>query len=233
MNGKKIPPRIGENGRLYFNFNVRAVYRFTDIHGQVFDYEITASEYCGTTEYYNVSVNGLSSPAPISANRLNFLLSVPSSIGMLNVATLNPGEPQELPLLIDEVKLFYVKQAERRAQSKKAAKQALEKTKYAETEKAIKALYAPIAFAENMGNATKSAELNSQLDTLENQRREILKKANVDLSLFEPRQPSCPKCKDFGSVDNVICSCAFARAEEIKSFAAAQRIAERLSKARG
>ncbi|MBO5328633.1 MAG: hypothetical protein J6B04_05630 [Clostridia bacterium] len=223
--GKRLPPLEGENGRLYFNFNVGAKYVVYELGGTTV-FEITNCYYRNGIEYYDITRDGVLNRTPFSGNRLSYLLKFKC------LEQIEPGTPQELPLLIDEVKLYYAKKYDAYKTAKNAALAALKNTKYAEVEKAVKALYAPIAFAELQGDGIRANELRAQLNALEEKRLEILKKTKVDLSLFEERKYNCQRCRDFGTVDGIICDCVYSNVDDIKAFSAAQRIAERAKRSR-
>lgn len=210
-----MPPKVGNDGRLYYNYNVglRVVMKENN---EGWHFEIKNATYLSCTEYYTCARNGELMPAQLSANRVRFLLSV---CGQEVIAA---GEARELPLLPEEVENFYSDKIE--YYDKQLAKMVNCKA-YGEARTKINALACKIGTYEALEKPGVE-ELKKEYAEIENSANEILIKAGVDVSIFNMQR--CPDCNEHGfDKYGSICACAYAKAEEIKDFNAKIRLKAR------
>ena len=219
--GEKMPLYEGNDGKLYFNF---AQGLEMHMHGNDCDknadytYKIVGCRYIGTTEYYDVEIDGVPQPQANSANRVKYLLS------RYGVKMLASGDRRELPLTVEEVKSYFeYKECERLRLQSEASKL----TEYVALKTAAKALSPKIGYLQAFGRDEEAA-------TLEEQRNELDRRADEELTahgicpddVAEPAR--CPKCDGKGYIYTHICACAIPLTHEIKAFNVNNRL--RLSK---
>lgn len=212
--GTKMPPRIGDDGRLYYNYNVGLRVKMQE-NGETWELEIVNATYINGTEYYTVLRNCAYMPAQLSANRVRFLLSV------CGRDVVRPGAPKELPLLPEEVQNFYEDLEERIFRERKAIE-------LFETYKEIRAKINKLSFKLGMLEAREepgAKELEKEIRDLEIEAQLTLIHNGIDTALIN-RKP-CPHCLDKGFTKFGICDCAYAQAEDIKEFNAQIRLKAR------
>lgn len=225
VTGKKKPPVEGEDGRLYYNFALHSKYKInkTVPHGMKGDciYEISDMQYVNDTEYYDVLCDGELKKA-ISANRLVYLLDFGAA------ELIQQGEMCELPLLPFEVSMFYnSKGAAQRAEQKKAKQLIAADIEWKKLNETLQAKPQEISKALLNGKPAEVASLERQAEEDKRKLLHFLEGKGVNVDLLE-RQPTCKICYGTGITATGICNCATARADEIKSFCAAERIRLRL-----
>ena len=92
----------GADGRLYFHYPLHARYLSKTTTGEpLFEHEITTCEYIDGKELYTLACNG----APITGAKT--LEQVDLILGFFDHDMTEPGERVELPLLEEEVRLYY------------------------------------------------------------------------------------------------------------------------------
>lgn len=212
--------RIGENGKLYFTYNQGAEYTVKPRVGKPFVYKILSCELDELTgkEYYRIQSAGKELPARFSVSQVGLLLA------KFPCTQTVEGEPQELPLLLEEVQQFFKKKGKEFSKANKAENKKLKGTDWNKSLQARAAALDNLDFYRAQGNAAKVAELEEQLSKIEAERKKILTDNNVDLKILT-KQPDCEACGDTGVIDGQICACAHAMANAIKLYCAAKRLA--------
>ena len=121
----RIYPQIGEDGRLYFNYNLGAKFLCAEMRPagaagerlSRFVYAVERCEYIGGREYYYISRDGRPLVSPFTVNRLHYVLH------FTQIDELTAGERQELPLTAEEVSIYFTARKawfeERRAQARR------------------------------------------------------------------------------------------------------------------
>lgn len=212
-NGKRLPPKIGEDGRLYFNYGVGAKYGIKD-KDKEYVFEIVDCRYSDTNvEYYKCTNNGEPFWNEFSANRIHLILN----FGLHK--TISEGVLRELPLTVDEVKAYATGKATARA----VAVKALGNTDYFAKDKELKSIATEKIFAEIHGQPNKLAELTKREKELKSKQEQILKTKNIDPSILK-EVDFCSECHETGVTDNnKVCACAKKLEVEIKNYNAILR----------
>lgn len=209
--GQKMPLLRGEDGKLYFNFakGLKVLMHGSDRESnEEYTIEVIGCHYFGNTEYYDVARDGMQLPQPLSANRVKYLVS------RYGVKTIAYGERQELPLLLEEVKLFYEVQERAR---ENVRTQACKISEYVALNVAARALNSKIGYVQAFGHDDEAAALGIQQAELQRRAASVLIEHGIEPNLLaEP--PKCVRCGGKGYVANAICDCAIARSDEIKRF---------------
>ncbi len=218
MNEQK-KPYVGEDGRLYFNYPVGAELEFRTAAGKRFSLRIVGCEYEDGKEYYHLESEGKKLPSRFSVERLEKQLNAaPCEI-------LSAGELQELPLLVEEVQRYYEERTKERNFANVEANSKLKGTEYHKLLTATGGLKRRLMLAEADGRAADAAQIQQALDENKAKRVRILTEKGIDYKILT-KVPDCELCGDTGLVDGEICKCAIERAEQIKTFNAALRLAE-------
>ena len=212
--GTKMPPRIGDDGRLYYNYNVGLRVKMQE-NGETWELEIVNATYINGTEYYTVLRNCAYMPAQLSANRVRFLLSV------CGRDVIRPGAPRELPLLPEEVQNSY--EAMQECWDEEIVKLA-KCEEYSNVRTKINKLSFKIGMIEARGE-DGAEELKKELEDLEIDAQRAMLNNGINTSIINRKQ--CPHCGDKGFTRFGICDCAYAQAEEIKEFNAQIRLKAR------
>ena len=222
MTNKKYTPYEGEDGKLYFNYPLHAVYSFKSSAGSpLFAYEITACEYIDGEERYSLACNG----TPLAGTKS--LEQVRLIFGFFDYDITDPGELKELPLLDEEVRQYFEDKNKQLNKLNVEANAALKGTDYFKLKSAIEALATPLRFAKSKGDESEVADINSKIKDLKARQAEVLKEKGIDINILT-KVKECPDCYDTGfSEDGQICGCALKRAEEIKRYNAELRLARR------
>lgn len=212
--GTKILPKLGEDGRLYYNYGIGLKVRMIE-KGEEWTLEINNCTYLNGTEYYTVLRNEKPMPAQLSANRIKFLLSVSGQ------EIIAQGREKELPLLIEEVENYYAEQQE--YYEKQLTKMA-NCAPYMEIRREMNALAFKIGTYEALEKpgVDDLVKKNVELEALAN---EILVKNGVDVNVID--KDVCPDCADKGFNAFGICACAYAQEGKIKNFNAQIRLKAR------
>ncbi len=218
--GQKLPPYVGEDGRLYFNFaqGLEVLIRerspgTTNVFDE-YTYKITACRYIGGTEYYDVEQNGIAKPAPDSANRVKYLIS------RYGVKTLYTGMRLELPLTVEEVQRYY-ENIERVFDTSYATAMLIPEYKAIRAE--LTKTACKIGYAEAYHCLTEAAELEARQEELQTQAENILRAHYInpdDLKIT----PRCERCGGKGFDVFGICCCAERQRDKIKAYNAAERL---------
>ena len=220
MPADKKAPRELENGRLYFNYAVGAVYEIYPEHGESFICKILDCDYRTETEYYRLETTGNELARELTASELEFLLS------WFPYEELDAGELYELPLLNDEV-LKYYSDARKELNKQNAEVNAkLKETTYFRNKSALESLRRPIELAQVNGRKDEYAELSVKRQNLEAEQTAILAGLKIDETVLN-KKAGCEKCNDSGLISGTICECAYARVEQIKQYNAIQRLISR------
>lgn len=212
----------GADGRLYFHYPLHARYLSKTTAGEpLFEHEIMACEYIDGKELYTLACNG----APITGAKT--LEQVALILGFFDHDMTEPGERVELPLLEEEIRLFYSDLAKELKRANAEANAKLKGTEYFKLKSAIEALATPLRFAKSKGDESEVADINSKIKDLKARQAEVLKEKGIDINILT-KVKECPNCYDTGfSEDGQICGCALERAEEIKRYNAELRLARR------
>lgn len=212
--------RIGEDGKLYFTYNQGAEYTVTPPIIAPLVYRIAVCEFDETTkkEYYRIQSAGADLPARFSVQQVNLMLS------QYPCTQTAAGEPQELPLLLDEVQQFYTKKRKELNKANKAENAKLKGTAWNKNLQARAAALDNLDFYRSQGNAAKVAELEKKLAEIEAELNKILTDKGVDLKILT-KQSDCEVCNDTGVLDGQICECARKLTPAIKLYCAAKRLA--------
>ncbi len=216
---KKIEekPYIGEDGRLYFNFSVGAEYELKPPIGKPFTYTILSCEYRDGKELYRIAVDGYEKKQSYDFATLNGLLH------NLPCTQTSEGERQELPLLTDEIVLFYSELKKERNKLNKAENEKLKGTCYNSCITLIPQLKRTMQLALSRGDDKAASEAKAKIEKLEEDKKKVLAEKEVDVNLLI-KKPFCAKCNDSGLIDGEPCQCALEAYEEIKRFAALKRL---------
>ena len=222
MADDKKAPLEGEDGKLYFNYPLHAVYSFKSSAGlPLFEYEITACEYIDEEERYSLACNG----TPLAGTKS--LEQVRLIFGFFDYDITDPGELKELPLLDEEVRQYFEDKNKQLNKLNVEANAALKGTEYFKLKSAIEALATPLRVAKSKGDKSEVADINSKIKDLKARQAEVLKEKGIDINILT-KVKECPNCYDTGfSEDGQICGCALKRAEEIKRYNAELRLARR------
>ena len=212
----------GADGRLYFRYPLHARYLSKTTAGEpLFEHAITACEYIDGKELYTLACNG----APITGAKT--LEQVDLILGFFDHDMTEPGERVELPLLEEEVRLYYEDLAKELKKANAEANAKLKGTEYFKLKSQIESLSPPLRFARSCRDDKKAAQLEAKLNALTAEQHKILESVGVDRDLLT-KKASCAVCGDSGFTPNgVICSCAIGRAEQIKKYNAELRLARR------
>ena len=222
-NGKRLPPRVGEDGRLYFNYGVGAKWRFEgngNIKDKLFEesketiFEIVDCRYSDSgVEYYKCTNNGVPFWNEFSANRIYHILDY----GLHK--QISEGARRELPLTVEEVKTFVIGKAMARATAVKT----LGNTDYFAKDKELRSIQTDKVFAEVKGQMDKLAELTDKEKKLKGKQAQILKTKNIDPAILK-EVDFCSDCHGTGVTNsNKVCDCAKKLEAEIKNYNAILR----------
>lgn len=214
--------RIGDNGKLYFKFNQGAEYTVTPLIDKPFVYKILSCKLDELTgkEYYRIQSAGKELPTRFSIQQVELLLA------KYPCKQTAAGEPQELPLLLEEVQQFYTKKRKELSKANKAENQKLKGTEWNKNLQARAAALDNLDFYRSQGNAAKVVELEKKLAEIEDELKKILTDKGVDLKILT-KQSDCDICNDTGVIDGQICACARPMANAIKLYCAAKRLTKR------
>lgn len=213
--------RVGADGKLYFTFNLGAVYELRPHFGEAFTYRVIECEFdeATETEYFYIESAGEELPNHYTVQQLNFMLA------QLPHEQTVEGEPIELPLLTEEVKAFY---AAKRSELKKANVAENEKVKgtaWNTNLKAIKGVSENLCYATAQKDTAQMIELATRLDELNAEQAKILQEKGANERILR-KVPDCPVCGDTGITDGKFCDCARANAENIKAYNALRRLSD-------
>ena len=211
--GNRLPPKVGEDGRLYFNYGVGAQYSIKD-KGKEYIFEIVDCRYDEReVEYYKCTNNGVPFWNEFSANRIHYVLN----FGLHE--TISEGVRRELPLTVDEVKAF----ATGKATARVVVVKSLGNTDYFAKDKELKSIEIEKVFAECHGQQDKLSELTKREKELRGKQEQILKTKNIDPSILKEVE-FCSDCNRTGvTFSNKVCVCAKKLENEIKSYNAILR----------
>lgn len=219
MSERKQAYKQGEDGRLYFTFNLGAEYTLRPRFGESFKYLICECEWdeATETEYFRINSAGKELPTRFTVRQVEFML------GQLLYEQTAAGKAVELPLLVEEVKAFY---AAKRSEHKKANVRENEKligTAWNTNLKAIKGVKENLCYAVSQNNAQKVQTLGAKLAELEAEQEKILSDKDVDYRILT-KAADCKECGDTGITGGRICACAIGNADKIKLYNALKRL---------
>lgn len=199
------------------------------------------------TEFYEVILNDSeTSVKEFSSEELEILLEAGGAV------EIESGTAQELPIREPLVKWYFSAMKRKRKLAKEAAEKELNgemdidpKTKKQKTDKNGNLLWigGDANYREAIKNqdqiarllASEIAQGSENLKSYTDQygkicarRKEIIERHGIDLRLFLPDE-ICPNCNGTGIRPNGrICVCAYEKEDEIKTFAAIQKMSKRL-----
>lgn len=223
-----------DDGRLYFRHNVGAVY---ELHARAFGSAAGELRTIGTVTVESCELDSLGRErysllfTYAGGTRENCVQHTLKQFDTIlkegSYTVLEEGKPCELPLLPEEVRIYYDRRASERKKAKKKAEEQLAIVKEGETESEWAALE-----RQRKGLCFKIAKLaaahedfpdeRGELAELEKKEAELLKELEIDATLFASEKV-CPLCENKRIIDGRICSCAEDEREEIKRFNAAER----------
>lgn len=211
-------PYVGENGRLYFNYAVGAEYEFKSVAGKRFRLKIIDCEFADGKEYYFLESSGKELPTRFTADKLEKQLSA------MPYEVVDEGERRELPLLLEEVKSYYTERAKERNFDNAEENNKLKGTEYYKLLTARASLNKRLMLAEADGCEADISRVKKQLEETKAKISKILKDKKINIKVLI-KERDCKLCNDTGIIDGKICECAVQRAEQIKAFNAALRLA--------
>lgn len=222
MNNQKLQPLEGENGRIYFNYPVHALFDFKSSDGNpLFEYEVLDCELVNGEEQYRLACNGVELTGTKSLEQVRLLF------GFFHYDIANPGEPKELPLLEEEVRQYYEDLAKDLNKANASVTTALKSTEYFRQKSSIELLTRSLRFAKAQRDEKKIPALQQQIKELQDKQTAILNSMGIDINILT-KKCSCTICGDSGiGPKGNICQCAMDRAEEIKIYNAELRLARR------
>lgn len=218
---------IGTDGRLYFQYNKGMQFRLKQKNGEKHFFTIEDCQLIKGNQYYIIRRTGDDFTTKNSLARMKYWLSRQ----LLEVVA--EGKAVEMPLLIDEVKIYYASKVSERKVLQSQIKEKLKGTDYTRLKSELKYIEVPLIFAEvaiegdnpTASDIQKYEELKAKSDALTAQINKILTAVGITEEHFK-RLEVCEDCEGYGVYDDGrICDCAKARAETIKRFVAAKRLA--------
>lgn len=212
-------PYVGENGRMYFNYPVGAEYQFRNAAGIKFSLRIVDCDYEGGKEYYFLESAGKILPARFSVDKLE------KQLAAMPYEVLYEGKRRELPLLVEEVEKYYGAKAKERDYANVQENDKLKGTMHGSLVQANGKLKKRLMLAEAEGREGDVALINKTMAENSAKIDQIRTLKGVDVKILK-KIPNCELCNDTGIVDGEICACAMERAEQIKAYNAALRLAE-------
>lgn len=220
MTVQKQTYKQGEDGRLYFTYNLGAEYEIRPPDGEAFIIRIIECGFDADTEveYYRIESAGKELPMRYSVKQLEFLLR------QLPFKEINAGELIEIPLLREEVRAYF---AAKLTELKKANVQENEKLKgtaYNSNLKAIKNISERLRYYKSSGDLIRAKELEEALKKVEAEQATLLDEKKVDERILR-KVPDCSECCDTGILNGGICACAYEIADKIKAYNAEKRLA--------
>lgn len=210
----------GENGRLYFTYNLGAGYEMRPPIGEAFNVRIIECEFDDDTEaeFYRIESAGKELPMRYSAKQLEFMLR------QLPCEEIEAGELVEIPLLLEEVKAYFAAKLSERKKANVKENEKLKGTAYNSNLKAIKNITERLRYYKTSGDPVRAKELEEALKKIEAEQATLLDDKKVDARVLR-KVPDCSECCDIGILNGEICACAYEIAEKIKAYNAAKRIA--------
>lgn len=216
---KEYRPTVGEDGKIYFKYNLGAVFELRPEVGAPFRYKVLACEFEDGEEVYRIDCDGVELPTRLSESQLEFML------GRLHCETIEEGEAVELPLLPEEIEKYFGAKRKELNRRNVAANNALKETDYFKNKSAIERLTERLRLARAEGDSDKVSKLGKQLEDLEGEQFVILSEKNVDFNILH-KVADCQLCGDKGILsDGSVCACARAQTAAIKLFNAEIRLA--------
>lgn len=226
----RISPQIGDNGRLYFNYNLGAKYLCEEVRPATaggcvsfsrFVYAVERCEYIDGREYYRISRDGRALVSPFTVNRLHYVLH------FMQVDQIAAGERQELPLTADDITTYFAaKKAYIEAQRAHALRVLGSKPEYKALTERQRRLCISIGRAEALGEAVGA--LNAELAAVEEEIKGIYLAAGVKPAHLSGGARACPVCGGNGlKEDGTPCGCALRIESKIKDYCARLRQSER------
>lgn len=218
---KKYIPYEGEDGELYFTYCLGAEYVFS-ASGVEFSQRIVECSFEDGEEYYVLESAGKILPTRFSVSEVAVLLA------RLPYTQVEEGERVKLPLLDEEVKLFFQQLHRESNFANVNENNKLKGTEYAKTLTNRGRFADSLRLAMAEGNEAEAEDIKKKIGECDKKLAEIIKDKGVDEAILKKR-PRCPICGDTGFAGGKICQCALAREDKIKAYAAAVRLAKRSS----
>ena len=218
MSKNKSAYKEGADGKLYFTYNQGAEYKVLPPVSAPFTYKVLSCELDELTgkEYYKIESAGAELPARFSVNQIEFML------GRFPCEQTAEGEPVELPLLEEEVKAYYAAKRKELRKANVAANAKLDGTSYRKNLLVIKMITEKLRNYRANADETKVAELEANLNKIEETQRKILAEKGIDEKILR-KQAECAECCDVGIKEGRICVCALDIADKIKAYNAELR----------
>ncbi len=222
--GNRMPPKVGNDYHLYFNFNLGAEWKLRADDGAEFTVKITSCNYVNGVEYYTYSQDGEDIPGRVSANRFDWILRYRAKV----IHAIDRGVATELPILDEEIDAYYsyLRSFIHTAQQK--ALRTVEGTQYNVLENKIHSYSYPLAMseiqAELSGDYSEVDRLRRELDELHLKKQQLLRILGVSESELRGGY-YCGKCKDTGYdlESGKRCACIARNEMEIKHYSAQLR----------
>ena len=216
-------PRVGRDGYYYFDYNFGAKWAVKTDTGIAY-YEIIECIYRDEQQTYTVRVctETFDTYREMSLARLRYIFTTAQEI-----AELNEGTPEELPVTKGEVELYYKRivdmRKKRRREVNGKLKDDKDYQKLLDEEQKLSPKWAQAIANES---ADESA-LEERINEISKKKLEIMDKLGVrpaDLKVPE----TCEICADKGITGKgQICACALKRSAAIKAYCAAERLVEK------
>ncbi len=213
--GQKMTYYEAEDGKLYYNFAQGLKVVLREGKGEAaeeYTLEIVGCHFSSGTEYYDIARDGVTQPYVQSANRVKFLLSC------YGIKTLENGERLELPLTLEEVQRYY---SHRYHVYLKTKAQAEAIPEYKALTYELRGFGFKIGTALAYERTDEAARLQKQQFEVQRRIEAVLKTHGINPA--DLKEQTCDKCDGKGYDYLGICDCAFAQADKIKKFCAAER----------
>lgn len=220
MTAKKQTYKQGEDGRLYFTYNLGAEYEMQPPVGEAFIIRIIECEFDegDQGEYYRIESAGNELPMRYSVKQLEFMLrQLPSE-------KIEAGELVEIPLLREEVSAYFAAKLTERKKANVQENEKLKGTAYNSNLKAIKNISERLRYYKSSGDLVTAKKLEEALKKVEDEQSTLLDKKKVDARILR-KVPDCSECCDTGILNGEICACAHEIADKIKVYNAEKRLA--------
>lgn len=224
MTKGKNKHNIGENGRLYYGYNVNAEYELTPPADKPFTCKVLICELDEkeSAEYYRLEIAGAELATRFTREQIDFMLS------RFPCTQTEAGEPHELPLMLSEVETYFGKLSAEMKKANVEENKKLKGTSYFKNVQARAAILDQLRFYRANGNtfAKRVTELEKRFEEIEAEQLKILSDKKVDLKILR-KTPTCPICGDVGIIDGEICECARTLSDTIKAYCAALRTSDK------
>lgn len=210
---------VGQDGRLYFSYNLNEVFCFFPIVGEPFDLTIIGCIFENGKEYYQLSGQSNALASRYSKKELEEMFRA------LDHDIVEEGTPTELPLLEEEVRTYYAAKLTRLHAANAEANKKLKDTDYNKLRNKRYSLQRNLrmAIADDEADEVLSG-LKEEIAKIAAKEDKIIDEQGIDKRILT-KVKECPLCDDTGIMDGgEICECALKRVEAIKKYNAMLRL---------